>query len=67
MVFERYSNFDVESLEAVQMREQIISDIGIATPAATFTGTLDEFYLSCKDAEKEVKEEEETVEQQMEE
>jgi hypothetical protein len=32
--FERYSNFDVPSLQAVQIKEAIIDEINIATPAA---------------------------------
>ena len=41
--FERYAKFDVGSLEAVQIREAIIEDINMATPAAMFEGNLDDW------------------------
>ena len=41
--FERYAKFDVGSLEAVQMREAVIDDINMATPAAMFEGSLDDW------------------------
>ena len=41
--FERYAKFDVASLESVQIREAIIEDINLATPAASYEGTLDEW------------------------
>jgi len=47
-VFERYSKFDVASLEAVQIRETIIEDLNQATPAAMFEGSLDEWTEKLK-------------------
>ena len=47
--FERYANFDVESIEAVQIREAIIEDVNRATPAAAFEGTLEEWTDKLKD------------------
>ena len=41
--FERYAKFDVASLEAVQIREAIIEDMNIATPAAMFEGSLNDW------------------------
>lgn len=41
--FERYAKFDVASLEATQIREAIIEDMNIATPAAMFTGSLNDW------------------------
>ena len=41
--FERYAKFDVGSLEAVQIREAIIEDMNIATPAAMFEGSLNDW------------------------
>ncbi len=43
LAFERYSKFDVASLEAIQIREAIIEDINVATPAAMFEGSLDQW------------------------
>lgn len=47
--FERYANFDVPSIEQVQIREAIIEDVKRATPAALFEGTLDEWTDKIKD------------------
>ena len=49
LTFERYSKFDVNSLQAVQIREAIIEDVNRATPAATFEGSLDEWTAKLKD------------------
>ena len=43
IAFERYAKFDVGSLEAVQIREAIIDEVNMATPAATFEGNLDDW------------------------
>lgn len=49
LIFEKYSKFDVGSLEALQIREAIIEDINKATPAAMFEGSLDEWSATLKD------------------
>mmetsp|Transcript_44092 Transcript_44092/g.58520 ORF Transcript_44092/g.58520 Transcript_44092/m.58520 type:complete len:154 (-) Transcript_44092:798-1259(-) len=49
LTFERYSKFDVTSLQAVQIREAIIDDVNRATPAAMFEGSLEEWTAQLKD------------------
>ena len=47
--FERYSKFDVNSLECIQKREAIIEDINMSTPCATYEGSLEEWTTKPED------------------
>ena len=48
-LFDRYAHFDVHALEVVKIREAIVDELNIATPIASFEGTLDEWTEVTKD------------------
>ena len=49
-VFDRYTHFDCHLIEAIKMREAIVNELNIATPIASFEGTLDQWSEETKDA-----------------